>query len=405
MTAPTSPTTPATRNEPLVLDALRLGSNDRIELFMFGDTSLIARSQFPPGVDRPGGAPLAFSLGELGLQVTAHLAPGLVGRMEAAISYNDGYGTDIDLERVYIEYRKKGYVVAAGRTHTELGYWNNAFHHGRWLQLTINRPRVLRFEDSGGMLPVHHIGVTFERTPERGESGIEAVVAVGNGHGPTQLGIQTNGDDNIAKSLLLRIGGVGYAHDTLRFGVNAMIDKIRGETFINAAGNEVPVYPLLGLETGASPTASMTELITGAYLALRAEDLEVFSEVYNVLHTGGGKSWDTTDGFVVAGLRFGSWIPYAQFEARYGDGGTDPFYNSDPEFAAEAGAPTNFVEGILGLHYDLSAWSALKLELGARQLGSGQTGFMGMGANQGPDIPLKNGQDDYRVEINWSFGR
>ena len=195
--------------------------------------------------------------------------------MEAALSYNDQFGTDIDMERVYIEYRSNGFVVTGGRTHAELGYWNNAFHHGKWLQLTIDRPRVLRFEDDGGMLPVHQTGVTFEHGPPRGEEGLDVVLAVSNGQGPTNLGIQTNGDDNLAKALLLRIGGVGFARDTLRFGVNAMIDKIQGDSFVNPAGLTVPVYPLL-------PNANMTALITGAYLALRAEKLSVFSELYNV---------------------------------------------------------------------------------------------------------------------------
>jgi hypothetical protein len=372
--APSPGNAPAA-NEPLVLDSLRLGSNDRIELYMFGDVSAIAQHSDVVGVSNHS----AFTIGELGLQITAHLAPGLVGRMESALSYNDQYGTDIDMERVYLEYRITNWIISAGRTHAELGYWNNAFHHGRWLQLTIARPRVLRFEDDGGMLPIHHVGVTIEHAPARGEQGLDVVLAVGNGHGPTLLGIQTNADDNEFKSLLMRVGGVGFAHGTLRFGVNAMVDRISAETF---GMPPMPVYPLL-------PNTSMLEMITGVYFALRSERLLVFSETYNVLHQGGGKSWDTTDGFVVAGMRFDKLIPYGQLEVRRGDGATDPFYNPDPMAAPEAQGPVNFVEGIAGLHYDLNPWSAIKLELGARNVGSG------------PD----NGKNDYRAEINWSFGR
>jgi hypothetical protein len=377
---------------------LRIGSNERIELYMFGGISAVAYALDANGLSSPSPA---FVTDELGLLVTAHLAPGLIGRMEAALSYNDQYGTDIDMERVYLEYRKNGFVIAAGRTHAELGYWNNAFHHGKWLQLTIDRPRALRFEDAGGMLPVHHVGVTLEHGPARGESGLDLVVAVSNGHGPTLLGIQTNGDNNFAKALLVRIGGVGYNHDTLRFGINAMVDKIDGDTFVNAAGMTVPVYPLLGTETGRSPTASMMELITGAYLALRSDTVVAFSEVYNVLHTGNGKSWDTTDGFAVVGLRMGKSTPYGLVEARFGNGGNDPFYNPDPEAAPEATAATDNVGVIAGLKYDLSPWCALKFELGARHLGNNQTG-----ANQGVDeMPLVNGANEYRAQVNWSFGR
>jgi hypothetical protein len=220
------------------------------------------------------------------------------------------------------------------------------------------------------------------------------VLAVSNGHGPTLLGIQTNADDNAFKAVLVRVGGVGFAHDTLRFGVNAMVDQLAAETFTNAAGMAAPVYPLL-------PNTTMYELITGAYVALRTDAVVVFSEIYNVLHTGGGKRWDTTDGFVVAGYRLGKMIPYGEVEVRYGDGASDPFYNPAVEFTPEATAATNNVELIAGMKYDLSAWSALKVELGYRRLGGHQSG-----ANQGVDeTPLVSNTNDFRAQVNWSFGR
>jgi uncharacterized protein len=55
-----------------------------------------------------------------------------------------------------------------------------------------------------------------------------------------------------------------------------------------------------------------------------------------------------------------------------------PFYNPDPVVKSEAAIPSNYVEGILGLHYDLGTWSALKLELSDRR---------------------------FQIELTWSFGR
>jgi hypothetical protein len=347
-------------DQPLVLDELRIGSSDRIELFMFGDASAIARSGENPG----------FEVGELGLQVTAHLAPGFVGRMETVFAYTDTFGTDIDMERMYLEYRSAGWTITGGRTHAELGYWNNAFHHGRWLQLTIDRPHVLRFEDHGGMLPIHHVGVSVAHGPPRGEPGLEVAFELGNGHGPTLLGIQNLGDDNAAKSGLVRVGAVGLLNDTLRFGANLGVDEI--------AAAPATVYPLL-------PDRPMLELITGLYLALRGDSLVIYSEMYDVLHRGAGRSWNTADGFVVAGYRLGKLIPYVQVEARRGDGRTDPFYNPEPMTHPEAMPPTDYTELTLGLHHDLSSWSALKLELEGHE----------------PDI----GSTEYRIELNWSFGR
>jgi hypothetical protein len=348
----------AVPEEALTLDRLVLSTTNRIDLNFFGDVSL----------EQLEGQKPAFAVGPLGFQFTAHLTDGLVGRSEIVMSYQDGE-TILDVERAYLEYRTTRWAFAVGRTHAEFGYWNNAFHHGRWLQLTINRPHVLRFEDEGGILQVHSVGASISYAPQRGDSGLELAVGVANGHGRTIERIQTEGDNNWAKSVLVRIGAVGIGHPALRFGVNAAVDSIAPEA--------ATVRPLLA-------DKPILEIITGAYLALRGEHVMVFSETYNVLHRGGGKSWQVTDGFLIAGYRIGQFIPFGEIEARRGDGLADPYYSPDPAIDSESVAPGSFVEGTAGLRYELNAWSALKLELAA---GSFER------------------VSDYRAEVNWSFGR
>jgi hypothetical protein len=349
---------PVESGEPITVDQIVIASTQRIDLNFFGDVSLLRLSHEEPG----------FSIGPLGFQVAAHLADGLVGRTEFAMEFEDGE-TVVDVERAYLEYRTAHWMFAAGRTHAELGYWNNAFHHGRWLQLTINRPRVLRFEDDGGMLPIHQVGVTAVYGPQRGDAGVEIGLGVGNGHGRALEAIQTGGDDNRAKSVLLRVGAVGFGHAALRFGINVGLDGI--------APQPATVRPL-------APDTSILEIITGVYLALRGEHALVFSETYNVLHRAMGTSWQVTDGFLLAGYRIGPFIPFGQIEVRRGDGASDPFYNPAAAINSETLPPVDSIEGIAGLHFDLNTWSAFKLELSGRR---------------------QDGLDDYRVELNWSFGR
>jgi hypothetical protein len=356
---------PPARDDAMTLDRMVVTSSNRVDLNFFGDVS----------VEQLKDQKAAFAIGPLGFQVTAHLAEGLAGRTEFAMSFEDGE-TVVDVERAYIEYRTDRLTFAAGRTHAELGYWNNAFHHGRWLQLTINRPHVLRFEDEGGALQVHTVGVSASYGPGRGGSGLEVALGVGNGHGRTLDLVQTESDNNWAKSVLLRIGAAGIGHPTLRFGINVGVDSIAPEP--------AAVRPLL-------PDQQMFELLTGVYFALRSEGLIAFSETYNVLHRGGGKTWQFTDGFLIAGYPLGQFTPFGEVEARAGSGFTDPFYNPDPAIHAETVRPGNFVEGIAGLRYELSAWSALKLELAASrfQVAADPTHY----------------SKDYRAELNWSFGR
>jgi hypothetical protein len=354
----TAPKPPAGPSEPITVDQIVIASAERIDLNFFGDVSLLKIFHDDPG----------FSIGPLGFQVAAHLAPGLTGRTEFAMELGNGE-TVVDVERAYLEYRTARWMFSAGRTHAELGYWNNAFHHGRWLQLTIDRPHVLRFEDDGGMLPIHQVGATLVYGPRRGGTGVEVAVGVGNGHGRVLEAIQNIGDNNLAKSVLLRLGTVGIGHPALRLGVNVAIDNIAPE--------QVAVRPL-------APDTSILEVIGGAYLALRGEHLQVFSEAYSVLHRAMGNSYQVSDGFFLVGYRVGQLIPYGQVELRYGDGATDPYYNPDPSINSETVPPLNYVEGIAGLHYDLNTWSALKFEVTGRNQDSG---------------------NDYRVELNWSFGR
>ena len=352
----------------MTVDRLVVSSSSRIDLNFFGDVSLSALRD-----EHTGFAPAGFAVGPLGFQVTGHLSDHLVGRTEYVLAFEDGH-TVADVERVYLEYRSEHWALAAGRTHAELGYWNNAFHHGRWLQLTINRPYVLRFEDEGGFLPVHQVGANLAYGPKRGDGGVEFAVGVANGHGPVLEEIQTNFDNNWSKSVLVRIGAVGIGSPSLRFGVNFGVDGIEPA--------DATVRPFLA-------DTRIVEIITGAYIASRSDPIQLFAEVYNVLHRGGDRAWGTTDGFVTFGYRVGAFIPFGQLEIRHGDGLGDPFYRPNPALESETVSPTNFVSGIAGMRYEINPWSALKLELEAHKVQTADSSY----------------RNDYRAELNWSFGR
>ncbi|HEU4734016.1 MAG TPA: hypothetical protein VFT22_39260 [Kofleriaceae bacterium] len=356
--APPAAPANAPADQEMTLDRLVVSASNHFDLNFFGDVSLVQLDDDPT----------AFAIGPVGFQLTARLAERLVGRTEYVVKFQNN-DTVIDLERLYLEYPGDRWTLVVGRTHTELGYWNTAFHHGTWLQLTIKRPRVLGFEGGGGVLAMHQTGITLSYHPRRGDSGLEAVVSVGNGRGRTIDLAQDTEDNNWAKSLLVRVGAVGIGHPALRFGANVVVDTIAPEP--------ATVRPLL-------PDKSMFELVTGVFLALRSEQLVVYSETYNVLHAGGGKTWQFTDGFLLAGYRFGPIIPFGEIEVRYGDGANDPYYRPDPAIGSASVSPGNFAEGTLGARYEVNAWSALKLEVSAISLVEGS---------------------DYRAELNWSFGR
>lgn len=150
----------------------------------FGDVSLHG--------DTFKGDTTSFSLGQLDLFVTSDLSDKF--KFVSEIVFEAGpdniYGvTDgetntfgVDIERYLLRYSYNDYLnIAAGRGHTSIGFYNTAYHHSTWLQTTTGRPFLFEFEDRGGILPIHNVGVTaFGRVPS-GALGLHYVAEVGNG--------------------------------------------------------------------------------------------------------------------------------------------------------------------------------------------------------------------------------
>ena len=68
-----------------------------------------------------------------------------------------------------------------GRYHTSIGYYNTAYHHGKWFQTAVGRPFLFRFEDEGGILPIHNVGVSVQGRIPSGKLGLNYVAEMGNG--------------------------------------------------------------------------------------------------------------------------------------------------------------------------------------------------------------------------------
>lgn len=72
-------------------------------------------------------------------------------------------------------------ILWLGRFHTPLGYWNTRFHHGNFLQTTIHRPAIADYEDDGGVLPMHMLGLLLEGSHLIRSQSIDYAVSIGRG--------------------------------------------------------------------------------------------------------------------------------------------------------------------------------------------------------------------------------
>ena len=117
-----------------------------------------------PGSPTPvtQGGNSTFALGIMDLFVTSQISEKFSYLSEIGFEADpSSNGIGVDLERAQITFMQgPRFSLSAGRTHAMLGYYNTAFHHGTWFQTAIDRPRIFEFEDSGGPLPIHNVGVS-----------------------------------------------------------------------------------------------------------------------------------------------------------------------------------------------------------------------------------------------------
>ena len=352
---------------PLTMDEIPvLTANNRVTWNIFGDPAFQVQST---DWKRP-----AFVLNPLDFLVTGR-AGEFMALAEMAVEIQEG-AVNIDLERMFVGWHSERIQIDAGRTHAELGYWNNAFHHGRWLQMTVERPRAVRFEDEGGILPIHWVGVTGHWHPLLGAQSVEIIGAVGNGRGNIVDDIHTDNDTNSFKAMLAKVELKGFGARDLRLGVSGSFDRIAPLPMMDPTGG--PARPAL-------PDVTINELITNVYVAYRGPELTLISEAFDILHRASGTSWNTFDVFALVAYRFDQLTPYVLAETRIGDVATDPFFFPDPAMAAgPEGILGQFVEVTAGLRLDVSTWSALKFEYRATAPSGADTIHRGL--------------------VDWSFG-
>jgi hypothetical protein len=124
-----------------------------------------------------------FQAGEFDLFLTSKLSDRLSFLSEIVLGPDVTNVFGPDIERYALTYKVNRYFSAsAGRFHTSIGYYNTAYHHGTWFSTAEGRPIMYLFEDSGGVLPVHMVGLNFTGAVPNTESiGLHWVAEVGNG--------------------------------------------------------------------------------------------------------------------------------------------------------------------------------------------------------------------------------
>jgi hypothetical protein len=125
-----------------------------------------------------------FEQGEIDLFATERLSSHLTALLELSFETDSQQLADdvsVNVERLLLQYRANDYFNAdIGSYRTDIGYYSNAYLRGAWLQTAISRPRMFTFEDQGGFLPLHAVGVSVNGRVPSGNLNLHYVLEVGS---------------------------------------------------------------------------------------------------------------------------------------------------------------------------------------------------------------------------------
>ncbi len=241
-----------------------------------------------------------FSIEVVDLLMTSALTKRISVLAETTFEAQEEGGFDVEVERLLLKYRwSDALSVEAGRFLTGIGYWNTRYHHGEWLQTSIDRPEVLDFEDDTGLLPIHNVGVSVKGAFYTDTMRYDYTFEVANGRGPVPDASQVEFDANEQKAVNVAIGLEPAFLPGLRVGGGVYVDDIPENTDA----------------TLGSVHGHIDEQITNVYCAFTDIRWEMMGEYFWIDQEEAGVSADSSGWYVQVGRHFGNWTPYARVDA------------------------------------------------------------------------------------------
>jgi len=275
-----------------------------------------------------------FALGELDVFLSSSLPQGFFVLAEVALEAREEGDTILDVERLQLQWSARDtFGLVAGRMHTPLGFWNQTFHHGTWLQTTAERPLIYAFEDEGGLLPLHEVGVRAAGRAPLGAIRLDYALSFTNGRGPLPTDVEVAASDSRAVNLWLALGP-------------ARVPRLSFGGALRLGG--VPSLP-----DNPEREARLDERILGGFVAYDSPSTEAFAELIAIRHEApDGRHYDSRGGYLQLSRVFGRLRPYYRFDylKRAED---DPFYGPP---GGEQRRHT------FGLRFDPTTWVGVKLE-------------------------------------------
>jgi len=283
------------------------------------------------------GSHSTFFTGAFNLFMTSRLSDRFSVLGELIFEFDPSNGVHTDLERAEFHYTPSDYFnLTAGRFHTSIGYYNTAYHHASWLIPTATRPFLFAFEDQGGILPTHNVGLSANGAIPSGPLGLHYVAEVGNGRASITTtaasSVQVQQDDNSHKSWNLAAFSRPAALPGFQIGASVYGDRL---------------YP-----TGLP---KISEYIMDGYITYHPSRFEFTNEFVEIRHAlvGTNTVFHTPGFYSLLSKDVGRGVkPYLSWEY-LNVAKREPLYGNS--IGLRHGPST-------GIRYDFTDFAALKLE-------------------------------------------
>lgn len=232
-----------------------------------------------------------------------------------------------------------------GRFHRPTGYWNSQYHHGTYLQSTVERPGIVEYEDGGGVLPTHTTGLMLENTQIVGEGAFKYYLTLG-------AGPEFNSDDKLLEALNVLDINDGNHKLSIAAKLSYRPDEL-GPTDLGlfAGSTDIPI--------GGTSFGEISQSLLGGYIHSEIFNIEITSALFNAHNDNEINGVTSTGSFSSAYLQGEyqlntRWLAYSRIEG-ITDAASDPYLLLFSSFAER--------RKMLGVRYDFSRRQALTLEL------------------------------------------
>jgi hypothetical protein len=254
---------------------------------------------------------------------------------ELVFEQGDNQLFEVNLERLLLKDDYNDHLrMSFGRYHTNVGYYNTAFHSGSWLQTAASRPLIMQFADDGGLLPTQAIGVSVTGTVPSGKLGLNYLAEYGASDTvrPSLNGTNVEDDLNNGNHLNLGFFVRPDAFPGLQVGASYYHDRIHPDL------TRVPT----------------SQTIINGHVVYNGHGIEFLNEGFLIRHAVLQSSlvFDTPAFYTQFARRLGPWRPFFRYQ----------YINARPGNAIYQDVGLRYGPSV-GARYDLNEYIGFKAQL------------------------------------------